>query len=525
MSVSRTDFNDLHQLNGEDAVRRCIEAAQRPEALLDSWPDPEPLSTFVEPLPYPLEALPAVIREAVQEVIEFVQAPVALAVGSALAAVSVAMQGFYDVQRAPGLAGPCSLYLLSIAESGERKSSCDAYFRQGLEDWQRDQEELRKPLVNKYVADMEAWTSEKAGIKDAIKKAAKQGTDTTCYKKALHALELQKPKPVRIPCLIRGDDTPENLGWALMREWPSAGVLSSEAGIVFGSHGMTGDSVTRNLALLNVLWDGGGMNIGRRTSESYRIDGARLTMGLQVQETTLRMFLERTKGLARGTGFLARFLMAWPSSTMGSRFYKAAPEWHRLGKFNKRIQELLSTPLNIDDEGRIKTVTLVLSEDAHAVWVKYQDAIEAQLAPDGDLKTVRDVASKSADNAARLAALFHLVEQSEGPISASAMEHGAQVAAWYLHESRRFLGEFSMSVEMINVERLEYWLIEYCRREGCGLVSTQTALQYSPLRDKALLMAAVKELEERNRARLHIDGKKKSIVINPALLEARHEAG
>jgi hypothetical protein len=46
----------------------------------------------------------------------------------------------------------------------------------------------------------------------------------------------------------------------------------------------------RNLALLNVLWDGGTHSVGRRTSESFTVRGARLTVALQVQETTLREF-------------------------------------------------------------------------------------------------------------------------------------------------------------------------------------------------------------------------------------------
>ena len=92
-------------------------------------------------------------------------------------------------------------------------------------------------------------------------------------------------------------------------------MLSSEAGIVFGSHGMSGDSAMRNMALLNVLWDGGTHTIDRRTTDSYKVQDARLTMGLAVQADTVKAFFDNSKGLARGTGFLARFLIAWPTST------------------------------------------------------------------------------------------------------------------------------------------------------------------------------------------------------------------
>ncbi len=69
----------------------------------------------------------------------------------------------------------------------------------------------------------------------------------------LRNLERDKPQPPRIPQLILGDETPEHLAWSLFKEWPSAGVVSSEAGIVLGAHGMGKDSIMRNLALLNIL--------------------------------------------------------------------------------------------------------------------------------------------------------------------------------------------------------------------------------------------------------------------------------
>ena len=85
----------------------------------------------------------------------------------------------------------------------------------------------------------------------------------------------------------------------------------------------------RNLGLLNILWDGGAHSIGRRTSESFTVRGVRFTMAMQIQEATLRSFFERSEGLARGTGFLARFLVAWPESTQGFRpYYESARNRH-----------------------------------------------------------------------------------------------------------------------------------------------------------------------------------------------------
>ena len=70
------------------------------------WLQPQPLITKVEGAPYPIEALPPVIRAAVEEVAAFVKAPLPLVASSALAAVSLAVQPHVDVKRAEKLFGP-----------------------------------------------------------------------------------------------------------------------------------------------------------------------------------------------------------------------------------------------------------------------------------------------------------------------------------------------------------------------------------------------------------------------------------
>ena len=90
----------------------------------------------------------------------------------------------------------------------------------------------------------------------------------------------------------------------------------------------------RNLAALNQLWDGTALSVDRRSTDSFTVRGARLTVALQVQEPTVREFFSRTGALARGTGFLARFLLAWPESTQGRRPFTEPPaHWPRLSAF------------------------------------------------------------------------------------------------------------------------------------------------------------------------------------------------
>ena len=461
------------------------------------------------------------VRCAVQEVPGFVKAPIPLIATSALAAVSLAIQAHNDVQRAEKLSGPVGLFLLAIADSGEGKTTCDSFFTRPIRDYQEREQEAAKPFIKAYKSDLEAWEAKRGGLKEKIKALAKESKPSTAQEQALHDLDNNKPIQPRVPQLIYGDATPEALTYALAKQWPSGGVISSEAGSVFGAHGMGADSVMRNLATLNQLWDGASLSVARRSTESFTVRGARLTMALQVQEATIRAFFENTKGLARGTGFLARFLVSWPESTQGTRNFTEAPDnWPALATFNKRLTTILDKAPPIDDDGALTPAMLTLAPDAKAAWVAFHDAIESKLSAGRELFDVRDVASKTADNAARLAALFHTFTGSIGPIDIKAMKSAALVTAWHLSESRRFLSELAMPAEVANPARLESWMLDYCRREQTDKVPTREMQRMGPggLRDKAVFMEAVKELAELGRARQVQVGKKKSIQIRPELL-------
>lgn len=513
-----TDFNDMAQSSGLDSVKKVIEDCLTLN-YSDLWPNPQPLAAKVEPEPYPLDALPLSIRAAVEEVASFVKAPVPMVASSALAALSLAIQSHVDVKRAEKLHGPVGLFLLTIADSGERKSTCDGFFTRAIRDYEEAQAEAAKPALKDYKAAIDAWEAKRNGIKEKIRRLAKEQKATTSMESALRVLEHDKPEPPRIPRLLYADATPEALAYGLAKQWPSGGVVSAEAGIVFGSHGMGKDSVMRNLGLLNQLWDGTSLTIDRRSTESFTVRGARLTVALQVQEPTLREFFTRSGALARGSGFLARFLVAWPESTQGQRPFTDPPaNWPHLTAFHRRIAAILDQPVPIDEDGALTPPMLPLTPEAKEAWVKYHNAIEGELSSGGELYDVRDVASKSADNAARLAALFQMFEAAAGAIGADAFEGASRITAWHLHEARRFFGELALPAELADAARLDSWLIEYCQRERTHLVPTREAQRLGPIRDKAKLTAALRELEELDRVKVTQEGRRKAIKVNPALV-------
>jgi putative DNA primase/helicase len=514
--IGQTDFNDMAATFGAEAVKRAIGTASKLAVL---WPEPQPLTASYTPESYPLGALPSTVRAAVEEVAGFVQAPIPMVSSAALAALSLAIQAQVDVKRAENLHGPTGLFLLTIADSGERKSTCDGFFTKAIRDYETEQAEAAKALVKRYKADFGAWEAKLTGIKDKIRQLAKGNQSTANMESELRDLEQVRPMPPRVPRLMYADATPEALAHGLATKWPSGGVVSAEAGIVFGSHGMGKDSVMRNLATLNQLWDGTSLTIDRRTSESFTVKGARLTIALQVQEPTLREFFSKSGALARGTGFLARFLVAWPASTQGYRPFAEAPaHWPALAVFNQRLAAILSQPEPIDDDGALSPAMLSLSPEAKRAWVEFHDAIECQLASGGDLYDVRDVASKTADNAVRLAALFQMFEQGTGAVSGQCFESASRITAWHLSEAQRFFGELALPAELADAMRVDSWLIEHCRRNQVQTVNKRYLQQHGPVRDGARLDASIVELTQLDRLRLLKDGRRINVAVNPALL-------
>ena len=487
------------------------------------WPDPIPLINVTAPETYPLEALPNTIRGAIEEVIGYVQVPVALAASCALSSLSLACQAHIDVCRDENLRGPVSLFFLTVANSGERKSSCDSFFSKPLKDYEAEQREDFKPELKEYAAKLKTWEAECGGILSAIKResgAKKPNHDQAKRLKAeLIEMEMAKPERPRVPNLLSDDSTPEDLGWRLANEWPSAGVIVSEAGIVFGSHGMGKDNVMRNLASLNIYWDGGDKKVGRRTTDSYHVKGARVTMSLMTQEETLRAFMGNSGPLARGTGFLARFLLAWPESTQGTRLYREPPQgMPRVAEFNQRITEILHRQVQMEDGGLL-TLGFPLAPDAKAEWVIFHDSIEQELGASGDYYDIRDVAAKIADNAARLAALFHLFEHAgNGPVCVDCMERAALIVHWHLHEARRFFGELAVPVAVADALRLERWFIAYCREKNTDQISTREAIRRGPIRERSRFKQALIELGN-TRIKVRSLGRQKLLYINPRLLD------
>ncbi len=538
--IDRSDFNDLFVLAMANGLTKSAALSEIQRQLSNTYhgadimtPEnetPNQNSFFDEPQsvlginipePYPVDALPKIIRNAVEEVHGFTKAPISMIACSAIASLSLATQMHINVERTNSLVGPVGVFLLTIADSGERKSTCDTYFTKEIRKYEKEQAEIAKPLLIEYRAEMDAWDAKKAAYKEKIRRQIKGNKSTLDTEYALNELETNKPEIPKIPLLLFTDATPEGLTLRL-NQWPSAGLICPEAGAVLGAHGMSNDSIMRNLSMQNTAWDGGVLEYLRKTSGSLTIHDARLTQYLQVQEATLQEFMDRSGKLARGIGYFARFLIAWPESTQGTRFFTDAPtDWVALNAYNRNLANILNKPIPNTNNGSLERRVLRLSENAKAAWILFHDAIETELSAQGNFYDIRDVASKAADNAARISALFQFLENENDSVSLENFESASRIVLWHLCEAKRFFGEFSQPIELVNAARLIDWLVKFCVLNSQNSIQrrdVQRKITPHKLRKRENLNPALDELVNAGYIKLIDQGRSKEIHVNPALL-------
>lgn len=487
--------------------------------LTGDWQEPEPLTRgHGEPAAYPVEALPGALAAAVQEVASYVQCPVAMAAASALTGLSVAGQGLADVHRDGTLHGPVSLFFLVLAESGERKTAVDKQFFGPIRTWEQQQEERRAPEVADYQADVIRWEAERAALQARITAARKDGKSTDALGGELREHQRSKPRAPMLPRSTYSDFTVEQLASQMSQRWPSGAIVSSEGGSLLGGPGASVERATYTLTRINELWDGGTVRIDRRTTDSLVLRGCRLSACVQVQPDVMRAFIDRTGRLARGSGFLARFLVAQPQSTQGQRRYREPPaNTPNLSAFTARLIQLLDQTC-INEDGQLVPARLSLSAAGKRAWIEAHDTIEAELAPTGELSSIRDVASKAAEQIARLAALLHIFERgADGSIGADHVEAAAQIVGWHLEEARRAFDTLDVPDDVRDAMRLSDWLRSKANVSG-GIVPRRDAQRDGPIRDGDKLDVALDRLQRVHHIRQIRDGRRKLIEVNPELI-------
>lgn len=478
------------------------------------------------PLPFPVECLPASVKNAVLEMQTNTGFPIPLIAASALGTLSAVCQNLSDVLPPVGNVSPISLNILSIADIGEGKTPTDKYFQQPIREFEEAERKKSEDEMECLKTSKKTWEIEFKAIETGIKKnrtkfVTSDDSDeieqlSLDFEKLEQKLEehlLKEPKQRKRYKMIQSDTTPTKIALDLSANIPSAYLSSDEAGSLFKGSSM------KNLGMLNQLWDGTPLNL-ERMDRNIQVEDGRLSIFLAVQGAVLNDYLNHRGKGARDIGFLARCLVSFPVSTKGTRFLTVQPQsWENLKIFQNRALEILNQDRQEIDNGRQERTVLVFSNEAKNQWINFRNNIEVNLAPGRFFEDVNDMASKITSNATRMAALFHLFEGNRGEISVETLKNAGYLCDWYINEFKRlFTKTPEMPVVISDAMELEKSLITWFQNHpGCSYMKKSAIAQYAPSKlrkDGCRREAAINELYRQNKIQIWLHEKIHWVVLN-----------
>lgn len=338
---------------------------------------------------------------AVEEAAREVQVSREMAMMCAFGAMATACQGYVDVQMPTGRQVPASLMLLTIADSGERKTTTLNDFFEAIQELNNSEYLTHVNALKEHRAKHLMWSAQKRHLESQYRKSAsKKNIEVIKEAEEVLASHLKdEPFPAISGKFLYEDTTPQALVQMLYENTSNACLLTSEANSILSGKALG------ELDKLNTLWDGGSVIVDRISREGFILQNARLTLSLMAQPTVIHRFMGKRGEEARGTGFLARFLVARPRSMAGLREARKFSDRPRKKAFNDRIREIL----NIKPPS--KRQTLRFSEHAVSLWHEYSKYLEESMQENGLYYYLRDHASKILENTSRLAAILHTFER------------------------------------------------------------------------------------------------------------------
>lgn len=458
---------------------------------------------------FPMHVLPLIIRNAVYEVTLNTQAPPALVAASALGTISLACQNGIDVCRFNHLRSPVSLFLLTLADSGERKSSVDKALMKPL--YQLEEIKFMQYLRDYAIweKDMQVFNTQEKALMSKLKSEIRCDKDFSATEAQLKAfLETRPAEPVRYK-LMFNDATPAAIKDFLCGQWRAIGIMSDEAGTIFNGHTLN------ELPFVNKMWDGSIFSVERKCNPERLIQDARVTLSVMLQPVIFKAYLERKGDMAKGVGFFARCLICQPDSTQGYRQISSpVTSSEHLPVFHKRLMEIITENLVRHDENEREC--LVFCPEAEQRMIEFYNKVESEMGLIGFLSDFKDYASKVAENMARIAALLHYFEGCDGDISLIAVEAAIQIISWYVDEYVRLFSQpQELALVGLEANELYYWIKEYCVKNMIPYLRKNTILQYGPnrFRNRVRVNELLSTLYSQRKIRAEKRGK--TIFIQP----------
>jgi len=419
---------------------------------------------------YPLHAFHLISENAAREVRWHTKAPDAMVGMSFVHFEAVCCQGLADVAipilnvKTNTLDGPqaeadedksfhlipLALNLLSLGETGERKTTVDRMV--GAPIYAHDEKRAiahQSDLVA-YDTDQSIWQSIDRGLRRKLVKLTGSGEPTYEVIVALKQHAVKKPLQPRLRRIVRSDITKTAIAQALHGEGEIMALMSNEGDIVLHSEAM------KHLSWLNSAWDGSSLSLDRANNRNFLARNPRVTTSLMVQPDIFHDYMVIHGDKARKIGYFARYLVGWPRSTQGQRFISGNEgSLKHLAIFHARLKELLAEYDRRVATGAPWRDVIHFTEEAKARWIDLVNNTEQLIQPSGALREVKDFAAKACEVVARVAGILHYFSGQIGGITIDTLERAIVLVGWHMDECERiFVQENEVSQALQDAEKL-----------------------------------------------------------------------
>lgn len=407
------------------------------------------------PPAYPVDAL-GPLAEVCREIAQHGQLEPAMAGQCLLATASLLTQSLRRVRTLAGVK-PISLYLQTIGDSGDGKSSAESVALAPVNEWQREQSRVYAQSVS-----------------DAQAPRAK----------GEQALELP-----RAPYRVSRDATVEGVRNSFQHGMPSQALFNSEAAAVLSGYGMKPEHRAKTAATFNGLWDSGEVSVSRSMAGHIQLYGRFLAVHWMIQPTAVRETLYDP--LLSAIGLWPRFLIAWPAPMKPRLAQQFRPEKSPvIGRYWARCTELLRY-----DIGEDCADVPVIEFDADAIELAqqfFERMEQAARTTNGSLVSIKPFAVRATEQIFRVGAVLATFE---GRHSVDLKTAGNAIAL--VTHSLEIWKQIFGNREEAEAHQHALELFEWLLKKPLGSVSETTVLHVGPksLRSKSRRDTAIATLE------------------------------
>jgi hypothetical protein len=444
--------------------------------------DSEPLLPGLErATAFPLDALGTVVRDAAKAFVQLTQAPEAIAGQTILAGLNVVAQRHVDVlvpqggdNPRVGSVQPVSSFFLTVATTGERKSSCEKIALKVHRAYERVAQRKYREELDAFRQRKTVWEAEKKRILNPRKDKSSSN-----FLEQLKQLG-PEPEPPPDPTFLFDNPTWQGLVKKLRHNVRDVGLFSDDAGKMLGGFSMGAEQRQATAANMNSAWDGKPMQRILAGEEAFILEGVRLSQHLMAQPKIAAKLLG--DDVLADQGFLARFLVSAPDLRELPRSWSVAERWTEacIAEYESSIRVMLETPVKLNEFGKVERRALYLSREAFDIHKSLYDQIQAQLVPYGSLILIKGLAEKAPEHACRLAATLAFADDPK--ITEIRVDHYQAAVALmrhYVSEALRLKHRRELDNLRRRADELWHWLRQL-HAAGTTRVDARTIQQSAP---------------------------------------------